>query len=227
MATQTATYSGRSILWNRMRGTGTEPKIIGWGDSTSGGGTITTCANPDVNLFHPLTEARVTGTSSIITTTQLGDTYQVTGQITAAGTDNVREAILVDSTTASPSTTVTGTLTSGATGSQVVGSTTGFPATLNFYCQLDNEVVLASVVDATHLNLVTRGVLGSTAASHNAAAVITLGGDGGAGTAGATSAQTATVGSGQGGNIFAHADFAVITLSVNDSISFTWKDQLT
>ena len=31
----------------------------------------------------------------------------------------------------------------------------------------------------------------------------------------------------KGGNLFAHADFAGIALNVNDSITFTWKDQLT
>jgi hypothetical protein len=39
--------------------------------------------------------------------------------------------------------------------------------------------------------------------------------------------QTATVGAGQGGNNFCHADFAGIALNVNDSILFTVKDWLT
>jgi hypothetical protein len=34
------------------------------------------------------------------------------------------------------------------------------------------------------------------------------------------------VGAAQGGNIFAHADFAGVALSVNDTITFTFKDTL-
>lgn len=224
MAAATPTYSGRSILFNRLKGNGTEPKNLCWGSGAPAGDA----ANGDVNLFSPLTEARVVGTSTLLTTTQLADTYQVVGTITAAGTRAVTEVGLFDTATAlSPKTTVTGSLTNSETGSKVVAATTGFPGTGNFYCQLDNEVVVATVVDGTHLNLITRGVLGSTAATHLAGAVIVLGGDGGAGTGGATSAQTATVANTDGGNLFAHANFAVINLNLNDSITFTFKDQLT
>lgn len=215
-----ATYSGRTIVWSRMKGNNTEAKNIGWGIGTQG-----SSAASDVNLFIPSTEARTAGTSAIITTSQLGDTYQVTGTITATGSRAITECGLFDTTTASPFTTVTGTLTSGATGSQVVGSTTNYPGSGNFYCQIDNEVVVATVVDGTHLNLLTRGVNGSSAASHSAGATIVLGGDGGANAAGATSSQTST-NPVTGGSAATHADFTVINLNTNDSIAFTWKWQL-
>ncbi|HYT45279.1 MAG TPA: hypothetical protein VEP90_23330, partial [Methylomirabilota bacterium] len=69
-----ATFAGMTLLWRLVRqvNSPTEPKNIAWGDSP-----ITTSANPDVNLFKPQTEARVAGTSTQLTTTQLGDTYQV------------------------------------------------------------------------------------------------------------------------------------------------------
>lgn len=225
----TATYSGRSILWNRMKGAGTEPKNLSWGTPAA---ALTGSANSDVALFSPATEARVAGTSSIVTTTQLGDTYQVTGTITClvAG-KTVTEAGLHDSTTASPVTSLAATIASTGATSLTIASATGTPANLpgsgNYYAQIENEVVLVTGGQGTTLLTVTRSALGSTAATHVSAAVFTLGGDGGAGTGGATSGQTATIGATQGGNLFAHADYGGIVLNVNDSIAYTWKDQLT
>lgn len=225
----TATFSGRSILWNRVKGNGTEPKNIGWGAS----GALTASANPDVNLFAPATEARVAGTSTIITTTQLGDTYQVSGAITClVGAKTITEAGLFDiQATLSPVTSLAATISSSGATSFTIASATGTPANIpgsgNYYAQIENEVVLITGGQGTTLLTATRGQLASTAATHVNAAIFTVGGDGGAGVAGATSGQTATVGATQGGNLFAHADFAGIALSVNDSISFTWKDQLT
>lgn len=218
----TATYSGRSILWNRMKGNGTEAKNIGWGDST-----VTASANPDVNMFKPQTEARTVGTSTLTTTTQLADTYQVTGTITCAvGAKTITEAALFDTSTLSPSTTISNSLTT-ATTVLTLGSGTGLPGSGNYYMQLENEVVLITGGQGTAIVTVTRGVIGSTAAVHAASAPISLGGDGGAASGGATSGQTATVAAAQGGSIFCHADFAGIALSVSDSINFTFKDQLT
>lgn len=216
----TVTYSGRSILWNRMKGNLTEAKNIQWGDSA-----ITLSANPDVNLFKPQSEARTVGTSTLVTTTQLADTYQVTGIITAAvGAKTITEAGLFDTSTASPTTTVSASLTAAAT-SITVGSTSGLPAP-SYYMQLENEIVLVTAT-ATNTLTVTRGRLSSTSAVHSTGVPITLGGDGGAGTGGATSEQTATVGAAQGGDLFCHADFAGVALNVGDSINFTFKDQLT
>lgn len=208
----------------RLSGSGTQPKNIHWGTGTPAGDA----ANSDVALFNPSPEARVACVATVITTAFLGDTTQYVGTLQATGGRAITELSLHDTNSAvSPTTTVTGSLTSGATGSQVVAAAGSFPATGNFYAQIDNEVVVATFVDATHISLVSRGALGSTAASHLAGAVITLGGDGGAGAAGATSAQTATVDSAHGGSMTDHINFAVVNLNVNDSITWTIKKQLT
>ncbi len=73
------TAKGREITVNRLRGVGTEPVHVGWG---TGAGTA---AAGDTDLFTPATEARVTGTSSVQTTSTTGDTYQVVGTITCSG----------------------------------------------------------------------------------------------------------------------------------------------
>lgn len=228
MPTQTPTYPGRSLIVGRLQGLMTEPKWIGWGDSTSGGGQIVTCNNWDVNLFDPLPETRTNTSSTAITTAQLADTYQVVATITATGTRSVREAGMFDTNSAnSGSTSFNGSLTNVVTGSTLTNAQTGaWPsAGASFYAQLENEVILARWVDSTHVNLVTRGVLGSTAAAHNASAVVTVGGDGGSFTNYALGGAGVNVSAAQGGSMFAHADFALITVNVNDSIQFTFKDQ--
>lgn len=215
-----ATYSGRGIIWNRLKGAGTEPKNIQWGDSA-----VTASAAADVNVFKPQTEARVAGTSTMMTATQLGDTYQVTGTVTClVGAKTITEVGLFDTTTASPTTTVAVSLTASATVVSI-GSVSGFPTTGNYYAQIEGEVVLITGANATSLTG-TRGRIGSTSAVHSSGVPFTLGGDGGAGSGGATSEQTATVAAASGGNGFIHADFAGIALAVSDSINFTIRDQL-
>lgn len=216
-----ATYSGRGILWNRLRGNGTEPKNIGWGTTT-----VTGSANPNVNLFGPQTETRTVGTSSIITTTQLGDTYQVVGTIVCAvGSKSIQEAGLFDFQGASnsPTTTISASLTASAT-SVTIGAVV-FPTSGNYYAQIENETVLVTGANSQTLTI-SRGAIGSTSATHSSGVPFTVGGDGGAG--GWTTGQTASGISGTyGGNMFIHADFASIGLNVNDSISFTFSDTLT
>lgn len=71
------TNVGLAIPPNRMLGSGTEPKFVAWG---TGAGTA---AAADTTLFTESTdEARTSGTSSRVTTTQTNDTYQVVGTIT-------------------------------------------------------------------------------------------------------------------------------------------------
>jgi hypothetical protein len=215
------TYSGRSILWNRMKGAGTEGRNIGWGDSA-----VTASAAPNVNLFKPQTEARTAGTSTLATTTFLADTYQVVGTITAAvGAKTITEAGLFDTTTLSNTTTVSVSMTAAQTNISI-GSVSGFPTTGNYYGQLENETILVTGANNTSLTIV-RGRLGSTSAVHSSGTPFTIGGDGGASGSGATSEQTATVAAANGGSMFAHADFAGIALSVSDAIAFTWLDTLT
>lgn len=219
----TVTFSGRSIIWGRVKGNSVnEPLNIQWGDST-----VTGSLNSDVNLFKPQTEARTAGTSSLYTTSFLADTYQVTGAITCAvGAKTITEVGLFDTTTASPSTTVAASLTASAT-VVTIGALGNFPTTGNYYAQVENEVVLVTGANSTTLTM-TRGRMNSTSATHTSGVPFTLGGDGsmGAGLSGATTQQTATVGASVGGDLFLHADFAGIALNVSDSINFTIRDQI-
>jgi hypothetical protein len=215
-----ATFPGRGIIWNRLRGTGTEPLNIGWGNPAT---TVTGSASPNVNLFQPQTEARAAGTSSIVTTTQLGDTYKVIGTLVClVGAKTITEAGLFDTPTLSGSSTLAASITASAT-SMTLAANIG-PTTGNYYAQINNETVLVTGANSTILTI-ARGVLSSTAAIQAVSSPVTAGGDGGAG--GWTTGQTATFGAAQGGNMFIHADFAGIALSVNDSISFTFTDTLT
>jgi hypothetical protein len=205
-----------------MKGLGTEPLNIGWGI-----GTTTGSSNSDVNLFSPATETRVAGGSTAITTAQLADTYQVTGTLTCAvAAKTITEAGLFNTTTLSPTTSLAATVSSAGATSITLAAARG-PTTLNFYMQIENEVVLVTGGQNTTLVTVTRGALGSTATTHPPAAIVTVGGDGGANANFGVGGQTATVNAAQGGDMFIHADFAGIALNVNDSIAFTFKDQLT
>jgi hypothetical protein len=218
----TSTYSGRSLLWARMRGLGTEGKNIGWGT-----GSQTGSANANVNLFAPATESRTAGTSTMVSTTFLADTYQVIGTIVCAGAGKtITEMGLFDTTTLSPTTTISNSLTT-ASSSITIGSSTGLPGSGNYYMQMLNETVLVTGGQGTTTLSVARGQLGSTATVAASGSPITLGGDGGANANAGVGGQTATVAASAGGNMFAHADFGGIALAVNDSISATWTDCLT
>jgi hypothetical protein len=217
----TNTYPGRSIMWNRMKGAGAEPKNLKWGT----GGGFTGAANPNVALFAPATEAPVAGTSALLTTTGLADTYQVIGTITCAvAGKTITEEVWSDSLTLSSTGTLASTLTAAAT-SMTLGAALGITAS-NFYAQIGNETVLVTGANSATLSI-SRGQLGSTSATAAVGTPVTIGGDGGAGTGGATSGQTATVGAAQGGNIFVHADFAGDALNVNDSLTSTLTVTLT
>lgn len=220
-----ATYAGRSILWGRMRGLQTEPKNIKWGT-----GTVTGSANGDVALFTPATETGAVGTSTLVSTSFLADTYQVTGTLTClVAAKTITEALLSDTVTLSGTTTIATSSQSAASTSLTLanGSATGIPTSSNFYIQVENEVELVTGGQGTNTFTVSRGQLGSTSVAHAVGVAVTVGGDGGANINAGVGGQTATVGNAQGGNGFAHADFGGIVLNVNDSITFTWKDTLT
>lgn len=92
--------SGRAILINRLKGSGTEPVQGAWG---TGAGTA---AVTDTTLFtetalnlSTTTGTRTTGSSSIVTTAVSGDTYQVVFTQTAAASGTVTNAGLFDSAT--------------------------------------------------------------------------------------------------------------------------------
>ncbi len=222
-----ATVSGRTIIWRRMMGAGTEAKNLKWGT-----GTVTASAATDVALFTPATETGVAGTSSIVNTSALwalGDTYKVTGTITClvAG-KTITEMELSDVITLSGTTTIAGS--SQAAGATTVtltlGSAVSIPTTGNFYIQVENEVEIVTGGQGSNIFTVGRGALGSTSVAHAIGVSVTVGGDGGA-SAVALGAQTATIDAAHGGNNFCHADFGAIVLATNDSILFSVTDQLT
>ena len=82
--------TGKAIVTNRIKGSGTEPLNLGWG---TGAGTT---GLTDTDLFTAATEARVAGTSSQVTVTTTNDTYQVVGTITAGGAKTITNAGLFD-----------------------------------------------------------------------------------------------------------------------------------
>ena len=88
------TNSGLGILTNRIMGSGTEPKYIGWGTGA------TEPAATDTGLQAAATEARATGSSARTTTTVTNDTYQVSGALTCAGSSKtITEVATFDAST--------------------------------------------------------------------------------------------------------------------------------
>ena len=92
MATVVAN-TGKAIITNRLKGSGTEPNYIAWG---TGAGTA---AATDTTLFTESAESRVAGTSTQQTTTTTNDTYQVVGTMTATGSRTITNAGLLDAST--------------------------------------------------------------------------------------------------------------------------------
>src|ERR1700722_14664679 len=147
------TWAGRSIYNNYLKGTSnmTAPINIGWG---IGGptGSVTASAFTDVNLFGGVQlattpEPRVAGTPSVLTTSQLADTFQVTGTVTASAARAITEVGLFDvgggTAVANNSAQATiATLTTSATSVVIGANLAAFPAASNtYYAQIENEVV--------------------------------------------------------------------------------------
>jgi len=90
---------GLDIVTNRILGSGTEPKYIGWG--TAAGTTAVTdttlFTEKDVDLSGA-GPARTAGTSTQQTTNTTSDTYQVVATRTATGAGTVTNAGLFDAT---------------------------------------------------------------------------------------------------------------------------------
>lgn len=84
--------TGKAIVTNRIKGSGTEPSYIGWG---TGAGTT---AATDTTLFTE-TGTRQAGTSTQQTTSTTNDTYQVVGTQTASGSVTITNAGLFDAST--------------------------------------------------------------------------------------------------------------------------------
>lgn len=89
------TNLGKEIVIRRLKGeTGwDEPVYVAWG---TGSGTS---AATDTALFTEASEARVAGTSSVVTTTTTNDTYRVVGTLTASAAKTITNAGLFDAAT--------------------------------------------------------------------------------------------------------------------------------
>jgi hypothetical protein len=200
------TSKGRDVATARFIGatpTQAEPKVIAWG---TGNAADTIASVSDIGLFSESAEARVTGTSSQVTTTTTSDTYQVTGSITASGVRSITEVGLFDSTTKPFSTTwsVVPTTTAGTTGTLAAAYT---PAN-GTLIQSGTEVMTVTAGTGTTSVTVTRGTNGSTAIAQT---------NGWAATTGNAPGSSATV----GGTCFVHGDFTAVALNTSDSIAFT------
>ena len=215
------TSNGRDILLDRFRNLGgttyaTEPKIIGWGLGGVAGGPFTAAVS-DVAMFQEAPEARITGTSSIITTTTTNDTYQVTGTITCTqgGGETITELLLADATTKPAVNTVAAGGVVGSNSATTLNTGTNFSPGNNGYCQIRTEVLQVTAGSGTSALTVVRGANGSTAISTIAASDVV--------TAGNAPGRTVVT----NGDMFLHASYSGVALSNGDSIAYTVTVQLT
>lgn len=82
--------AGRDILTNRIKGAGTEPVYGSWG---TGAGTT---AATDTTLFTEASEARVSGTTTRVTTSTTNDTWQNVWTMTANAGKTITNAGCLD-----------------------------------------------------------------------------------------------------------------------------------
>ncbi len=206
MPATVVTRKGREIFTGRMIGsspTQAEPKILIWGLDPA---DVYAAANTDVALFTEAPEARVTGTSSQVTTTTTNDTWQVTGTMTASAGRAITEAALSDSTTQPAQAAVAAGGVVGSSVSTTLNTSATFTPGNSNYVQIRTEVMQGS----TALTVV-RAQNGSSAIATIAAADNVAPGN--------PPGQTGIT----GGSLLAKSDFAVINLNTSDSVAFTWK----
>ncbi|MFF4403606.1 hypothetical protein [Streptomyces sp. NPDC001404] len=199
------TQRGRELIANAVNGTTFTPKYIGWGINS----TNPTAASTDVAPFQEASEARVTGTTSVVTTTTTNDTYQVVGTITSASTQTINESILANSATKPGSTTLSAAITTTGATSMTVTSAAAFPSSGTYYIQIDSEVIAVTAGQGTTTWTITRGANGSTAATHSNGATVTLGNPPGT--------------TGNNGDLFMHASYTGLALNNGDSLSATFQ----
>ncbi len=214
------TITGINMVWDRFRNLGStayanEPKIMGWGTGGVAGGPFV-AAPSDVAMFSESSEARVTGTSSLTTTTAaaVNDTYTVTGTVTSAGTQTIAEMGLFDQTTKPPANTVAAGGVVGSAVSTTLNTGSTFSPGNNSFVQIRTEVMKVTAGSGTSILTVTRGQNGSTAIATIAAADAVTAGD----------APGSTV---VGERCFLHASFSGLPLNSGDSIAFTVNVQIT
>lgn len=208
--TVVVTAKGREVIANRMIGTSpsqAEPKILGWGTGGVAGGPFTAAVS-DVGAFTEAAETRVTGSSSVVTTTTTNDTYQVTGTITSLSNQTIAEVLLSDASTKPFTTTVAAGGVVGSSSATTLNTAASYTPANNTYVQIRTEVMQVTAGTGTTALTVTRGVNGSSAIATIAAAdTVTLGNAPGTSTANAT--------------LYLHASFTGLALNTNDSIAST------
>jgi len=201
---------GREIIANRMIGSSpsqAEPKILGWGTGGVAGGPFT-AAVTDVAAFQEAAETRVTGTSSVVTTTTTNDTYQVVGTITSLSNQTIAEVLLSDSSTKPFSTTVAAGGVVGSSSATTLNTAASYTPANNTYVQIRTEVMQVTAGTGTTALTVTRGANGSSAIATIAASdIVTLGNAPGTSTANAS--------------LYLHASFTGLALNTSDSIQST------
>lgn len=206
------TSKGREVIAGRMRGatpTQAEPLNVGWGTNPN----TLTAAVGDISPYAEASEARVAGTSSIVTTSTTNDTYQVVGTITAAGVKTIAEVILSDSTTKP---TVAAVAAAGVVGSAVsttLNTAVTFTPGNNNYIQIRTEVMQVTAGSGSTALTVVRAQNGTSAISTIGIADVVNPGN--------PPGQTGIT----GGNVYLHGDFAGLALNAADSIQFTVKVQ--
>ena len=207
------TRKGKEIIAQSINGTAVAvPKILGWGLDAA---DAFTSAATDIAPFQEAPEARVTGTSSVVTTTTTNDTLQVTGTMTATASRAITEAFLADSTTQPAAGAVAAGGVVASSSATTLNTAAAFSPGNGNYIQIRTEVMQVTAGSGTTALTVVRGQNGSTAIATIAAADPIQPGN--------PPGQTGIT----GGSLLAHADFAVINLANGDSIAFTWKIQLT
>jgi hypothetical protein len=201
------TAKGRDILTNRIKGSGTEPLNIAWGNNPA----TLTAATTDVALFKPATEARTAGTSTQQTTTTSNDTYQVVGTITSTGTQTIAEVGLFDNSTAPYTSTVTGGTAVGSNSGTTLTVAASYTPANGTYIQIRTEVLQVTAGTGTTSLTVARGQNGSTAISTIANTDEVTAGN-------IPGSSTIT-----GGSMFLHADHGANSLNNGDTITYTVK----
>jgi hypothetical protein len=206
-------YTGRAkdLITSWINGGSvTVPKAVGWGNSAA----APTAATTDVAPFGEAAEARVTGTSSVVTTTTTNDTYQVVGTITSASGQTINESILALSTTKPFSTTVAGGTVVGSNSGTTLTTAASYTPANGTYIQVRGEVMLVTAGTGTTSLTVTRGQNGSTASSAIATSdPVTLGNPPGSSVANA--------------DLFIHASYPGLALNALDALQATFKLQFT
>jgi len=212
------TVSGINIIWDRFKNLGattyaTEPKILGWGTGGVAGGPF--AAEPsDVGMFSESAETRVTGASSLTTTTATNDTYTVTGTIVSSSGQTIAEMGLFDNTAKPPAGTVAAGGVVASSSSTTLNTGSAYTPGTNSYIQVRTEVMKVTAGSGTTALTVTRGQNGSAAIATIAVADAVTAGD----------APGSTV---VGERCFLHGSFSGLPLNSGDSIAFTANVQMT